>query len=500
MISLNWMDLGIVILYVAVVFAISWDAGAFMTRFMRPKPGEPPKPVENHYLAGKSISFWEAVLSMVATEFSALAFLTIPTYVYFEDLSYLRFVIGACVSRVLIIFFILPKIYGKGLTIFEVLARGPDTDLKRSEQEKAGEKTFAAFYVGTKIIGVGVKLVSGATLVAAFLDTSVFMSILLIALITYLYIMVGGLKAVVRTDMLQAGVFVAGGIMAHYVLGTLSNHSWSELLVFGANNGKFNPLGNGGGLSFAYGVLAGLAYDLATHGVDQDFAQKLLGSQDVKTARKALAWSAVGSLLVNLLFLSLGVVLWAYYTKIGQLIPPSDEIFSMLIESKFPSPVKGVMVASLLAACMSTLDSSINAMSTCLWNDLMRVKNVKMVRVFINLDNLIVTLSICIVAYLFSKAPELAKYGLYFAYLATTPLLALFICRMILWKWVKFNYSPSIIMMSIIACFWGMALNHFRFGFNPQLTILWGIVMTVAFVWIYSRINNAFLSKLEAQS
>ncbi len=489
--QLSPLDVGVVVAYIFLIFLIAVKANQFMRRHFLAKKKEGQRAMENHYLAGRSLTFAEGLFSIIATEFSAMAFLILPSYVYFENLSYLRFVIGACVSRWVISYFFIIKYYGKGLTIFEILARGIHHYKNIRKEGHNGKRTFAVFYIFTKIVGVSVKLLGGAILISQFFGTPLFGSLVLIALMTYVYIILGGLKAVVRTDMLQAGIFIVGGVMAHYALGKMSSHTWGELMAFGYEQGKFSLWNKDiGPLSFLYGIIGGIAYDAATHGVDQDLIQKFLGAKDIRTARRVLGWSALGSLLVNILFLTLGVVIWSFYTKHGKPIPKSEEIFSFLIQNHFPTGLKGLMVASILAACMSSLDSSINAMSAIFWNDLMGSEKSKLFRVYINLDNLIITGSIVISAYLISQVPGAMKFGIYFAYLSTAPLLSFFLCRLVLSRYMNISYSASLIVLSVFTCFLGMALNHFRFGFNPQLTILVGIVTTVLFMWLYSVITN----------
>lgn len=497
--QLNNIDYIVVIGYIVLIFIIAYSAHRFMNRRVAATPLDLRSPFQTHYLAGKSITFVEALFSIIATEFSAMAFLIIPTYVYFDNFSYLKFVIGAGISRSLIAFYFLPHTYGKGVTIFEILARGIHRyETLRSEGLK-GKRTFAFLYITSKIISVGVKLLGGSILISEFFHMPLFFCILSISLLTYCYILLGGLKAVVRTDIVQATVFILGGLGAHWVIGKIStDFTWGELFLFGMQNGKMNFWSSGlDSLHFFYGILAGIAYDAATHGVDQDLTQKLLGTKDLDSAKKALAWSAVGSLILNLLFLSLGLILWAYYTRHGITPPEPRELFSSLIANHFPSPLKGLMVASLLAACMSTLDSSINALSTVFWNDLMRKPKTKWFRVYINLDNFIITASVVIMAYMFSVIPGALKFGMQFSYLTTAPLLAFFICRMLLSKYIKINYSSSLIILSFMFCFLGMALNHFTLGFNPQLTILWGILGTIIAMWAYSKISDTFNSSSE---
>ena len=141
--QLSSIDVAIVVAYIILIFCIAFSARRFM-RKQTISEGENANPIANHYLAGRSITFWEALLSIVATEFSALAFLTIPTYVYFENMSYIRFVFGALISRSLISIYFLPKVYGKGLTIFEALARGIHGYTNLTKEATLGRKILAA--------------------------------------------------------------------------------------------------------------------------------------------------------------------------------------------------------------------------------------------------------------------------------------------------------------------------------------------------------------------
>jgi Na+/proline symporter len=496
-VELGYIDIVIIFAYIIALYAIARKAKLFIQK--KAIAEGQTNFIQNHYIAGKSITFWELLLSIIATEFSALAFLMIPTYVYYENLSFIRFIFGACISRIFIATFFIPIVYGKGLTIFETLARGIYGYSSLRQEANLGRKTFAFFYISGKLVGVSVKLLGSALLISEFFSISPFLAIIMIALMTYFYIILGGLKAVVRTDMLQAAVFITGGVAAHFIIGKMSSFTWGELISFGFQNGKFSLLSDSGILSFVYGIIGGFIYDANSHGVDQEMTQKLFGAVDVDTAKKAMLWSALGSILINLLFLSLGVILWAYYTKHGQSLPPPEKIFSNLIELYFPSPIKGLMVASVLAAAMSTLDSSINALSAVLWNDLMTVKDSKEFKLFINLDNLIITLGIVIFSFILHFVPEVIKIAQHFSYIATGSLLAFFLCRMIFSRYIRIRFNTSLILLSFYTCLLGMALNHFHFGFNPQLTILWGVTSTILFFWGYSLIGKYFKSSSESE-
>ena len=165
---LNNIDYVVVILYLALIFIIAISARKYMRRSFSSNSSDQKNPFQSHYLAGKSITFTEAFFSIIATEFSAVAFLVIPTYVYFDNFNYLKFVIGAGLSRSLIAFYFLPYIYGKGTTVFEILARGIyNYETLRSESIK-GKRTFAFLYITSKIISVGVKLLGGSLIISEF--------------------------------------------------------------------------------------------------------------------------------------------------------------------------------------------------------------------------------------------------------------------------------------------------------------------------------------------
>ena len=106
--QLSSLDVSVVVIYIILIFSIAIGAKIFMKKHFLTKQKVGLRAIENHYLAGRSITFYEALLSIIATEFSAMAFLIIPTYVYFDNFSYLKFVIGAVISRSFISWYFIP--------------------------------------------------------------------------------------------------------------------------------------------------------------------------------------------------------------------------------------------------------------------------------------------------------------------------------------------------------------------------------------------------------
>ena len=122
-----------------------------------------------------------------------------------------------------------------------------------------------------------VRLYSGSILISQFFGLSIYLAICGLAFLTFTYTLIGGFKAVVRTDLLQTLVFIAGGICAHIMIPEFSEKSWSEMMAIGFESGKMFSFE----LSYVWiiliGILGGVVFDIATHGVDQDFCSKTFG-------------------------------------------------------------------------------------------------------------------------------------------------------------------------------------------------------------------------------
>jgi SSS family solute:Na+ symporter len=247
---------------------------------------------------------------------------------------------GAIVGRFFIATVILPKIYNNHLTVYSAMAHENGT--------LGGRRATASFYFLNKILAVGVRLFSGSILVAEFFQINIYLAVVIICIITFFYTLIGGLKAVVRTDMLQMGLFVLGGLVAHFIIPEVSGRSWSELMSVASAGGKTIILDFTDPSSFIVGIIGGVLFDMATHGVDQDFAQRLTANHSMKSAQKAILISSFLSIGVGLLFLSIGALLWAHYQVVAPPDLPNDKLFAYFITQIFPSGLKGLMVAGVL--------------------------------------------------------------------------------------------------------------------------------------------------------
>ncbi len=336
----------IVLFYILIVFVI-----AFLSR---PKN----QSSEEIFLAGRSLNTTESIFSIIATEVSALTFIGIPAFSYGLDYRFIYVYVGAIFGRFVIAKYLIPKYYNKGLTVYSIA-------FNKTPMQK---KIATTIYLLSKTLSIGVRLYSGSILISAYFDLDIIYAITSLSLLTYLYTQIGGLKTVVRTDILQTLIFILGGICAHVLIPDIANQSWSDMIKDGFISGKIIDLK----LSYIpivlTGILGGALFDIATHGVDQDFAQRLLANKSSEGAKKAILLSSIFSISIGLLFLSVGTLLFSYH----QVVPFTgkvDFVFSNFIVNNFPPTIKGFMLAGVLAATMSTLDSTINAINSCLHSD-----------------------------------------------------------------------------------------------------------------------------------
>ncbi len=466
------LDIIIIVSYFIFIFLL-----AFRTRSQNQSKSS--NDLENKYLAGKSLTFWESTCSIIATEVSALTFLGIPAFAFSKNFSFIHVYIGAIFGRLVIAHIILPHFYNNGLTIYQAMA---------VDGTKNGQRMMSLFYSINKFLAVGVRLYSGSILISEFFDIHVNIAVLLISLITFLYTFIGGLKAVVRTDMIQLGVLVSGGVIAHYLIPEIGNSTWSEYMAHAYSSGKLSLLDGSNNLSILTGIMFGFLFDISTHGVDQDFAQRLTASKSLETGKKAIFYSSFLSISVGLLFLGVGALLWSYYQFHTPVDIKADQLFAHFITTYFPVGIKGIMVAGVMAATMSTLDSSINALSACLHNDILPKRNPKKLSFYYKVDVVSITLIFLLVSFVASQYEEILILGLKIASWTGGSLLGIFFATTIWKNFIKASFdAPTVIVAYFIGVI-GVYLNTYTLQNSWHLNVYFGFFFSIIGAFLISKI------------
>lgn len=324
----------------------------------------------DYFVASGQIPWWAVLFSVVATETSALTFISIPGLAYLSDLTFLQVAVGYLLGRIVVSAVLLPRyIDGKLLTAYSLL----------EERFGMGARRFASItFMVTRAFADSVRVFATAIPVALIIGPVVApehvstLSILLLGVFTLVYTYHGGMRAVVWTDVIQTGVYVLGGIAALWLLGRGVDGGWSTILGGAAAEGKLRLIDTYAGFDRPHTVLAGLIggafLSMASHGTDQLIVQRLLASSGLRDARRALIGSGIAVILQFALFLVVGLGLWSYYQ--GRPFARPDEIFPTFIIASMPPGLTGLVVAAILAAAMSTVSGSLNSLSAATTHDI----------------------------------------------------------------------------------------------------------------------------------
>lgn len=321
------------------------------------------KDARDYFLADRAVPWWAVCFSVVATETSALTFISLPATAYGSDLWMMQLVIGYLIGRLLVAAVLLPGYFrGEVVTAYALLER----------RFGGGTRRFASvLFLVTRALADGVRVFATAIPIRLITGLPYWQAILLVGLVTLVYTYFGGLRAVIWVDVVQMGLYLFGGAAALWTLGRLVPGGWEgiasalpaeKLRVFHPEGGFANPQW------WATGIVAGALLSMASHGVDHLIVQRLLAAPSLAGARRALVGSALLVGVQFALFLVVGLGLWVFYQGVAFTTP--DEIFPRFIIEQLPPGITGLVVAGLLAAAMSTVSSSLNSLASATTYDL----------------------------------------------------------------------------------------------------------------------------------
>lgn len=316
----------------------------------------------DYFLGARNLPAWAILLSIVATETSALTVISVPGIGARGDLRFLQLAFGYLVGRTVVAFWLLPG-YFDGTQ---------ETAYARLERRFGGStrRMVSAVFLVTRFLGDSVRIYAGAIPLALVTGWSVPWSIVAVGGITMLYTWQGGLRAVVWTDVVQLAIYIAGGAAALMIAWELAGGVGTSFAASAAA-GKLRVIDPSIDFTSTYTLLGGLLgggmLSAASHGTDHLIVQRLLSSRSLGAARTALIGSGVVVILQFALFLLVGTAIWAAGYAPPDL--PADQVFTRFVVDHLPAGLAGLVVAGILAAAMSTQSSAINALASAVTHD-----------------------------------------------------------------------------------------------------------------------------------
>ena len=329
------------------------------------------KSESDYFLGGRNLPWWAVCFSIVATETSTLTVIGIPAVSYLGSVAFFQLTFGYLAGRIIIAATFIPR-YFKGSF---VSAYGLLEQRFGKRMQMAASGTFMI----TRLLADGVRLFASAIPIKVIADAGgwsigYFEILLGIGLVTIAYTYLGGIKAVVWMDVVQMIIYLGGAIWAVVLLADGLSDDWFASLV---DSGKADVIvwGMDGTFSewltspytFITATVGGAIFSLASHGTDQLIVQRLLACRNESESRKAVVVSAVVVMFQFGLFLLIGLLLWLHYggASLADLgVSRGDEVFPKFIIEGMPPGVSGLLLAGILAAAMSTLSSSLNALAS----------------------------------------------------------------------------------------------------------------------------------------
>lgn len=325
----------------------------------------------DYFLAGGRVPWWAAGLSVFATMLSAITYLSIPARAYGTDWTYFVVNLGIPLVCILVMVYYLPFYRRLKLTsAYEYLEARFHWSLRIF-----GALTFVAFQFGR----MGIVVLLPAMAISAVTGISVYICIITMGVLATLYTTLGGVEAVIWTDVLQTVVLFGGAIAAVVIVANQIDGGLVGIWKSASSDGKLDLVHrwHNHDLSWAKdGILViaigAIFSNLLPYSSDQAVVQRYLTVKDERAARKAIWTNAIMCLPASFLFYLVGASLYAFFQQHPQALAPiekPDQVFPWFFFFQMPTGLAGLVFAGVLAAAMSSLDSSMHSIATVVSKD-----------------------------------------------------------------------------------------------------------------------------------
>lgn len=440
----------------------------------------------SYFIGNKQSPWYLVAFGMLSDSLSGVTYISVPGAVLKQSLTYFQVVIGYFLGYFIIMYVLLPLYYRLELvSIYTFL---------RQRFGKSAQKTGSFFFLISRLLGAGGRLTLAIGVMQLFVferygihfaaTASVFIGLML------LYTYKGGIKTLVYTDAFQSLFLIGGVVLSLFAIGSqmdlnmsgmaaqISKSSFSKLIETDPMKGNF----------WAKHILGGALITVAMTGLDQNMMQKNLSMKSLSDARKNMFWFSLVMVLVNILFLSLGVLLYLYAAAKGIVLPEgTDHVFPTLALGYFGTFTALAFIVGLTAATFSSADSVLATLTTSFCIDFLDFgsnaryteKQQTYIRHAVHIGfAVLLLLVIVLIKYLFSSRASIDLI-LSMASLTYGPLIGLFAAGLFTDLRFKDKWIPLICLISPFICY--LLQNHseglfgaYRFG-NELLFVNGGL-------------------------
>ena len=328
---------------------------------------------EDYYVGGRNLPWWAVAVSTMATQTSANSFIGIPAYVALAEgggLTWLQYELAVPIAMIVVMVFLIPFFRDlKLISVYEYLEMRFDRPTRLA---------MSALFLISRGLATGVGVFASAVVLSVCVELPVWACIVIIGAVTVFYDTLGGMAAVVYSDVVQLIVLLGGLILCVVIAIDLAGGMSTVVGAFPAERlVAVDPsLGLGDGAKAPlWGFLAGgLVLYISYYGVDQSQAQRELSAPTTADTKRSLVFNGLARFPLTVLYLLMGLAVGAAYYASPELqaavgTSKPDYLVPHFILQNLPTGLKGVLFAAILAAAMSSLDSALNSLSAATMRD-----------------------------------------------------------------------------------------------------------------------------------
>jgi SSS family transporter len=323
---------------------------------------------EDFFKASGRIPWWAAGVSIFATTLSAITFLSIPAKTYATDWRMLLF--NIC------IILIVPVVIKYFLPFFRRFNLGTAYEYLEIRFNRMTRWLASALFVIFMVSRIAIVLFLPSLALNAVTGFDIYLSIVVMGIVTLIYSTSGGMEAVVWGDVIQGFILILGALAAFVFMITGIEGGFDEFWTASVEFHKFRTFDFRFDFTqpvFWVVLIGGMANAIITYTGDQSIVQRYMSTKDEKATARSIWLNGILSVPVTVLFFLIGTGLFAFYMdNPGNMIitnPNIDSVFPQFIVTEMPVGFAGLLIAAIFAAAMSTLSSNINSSSAVITSD-----------------------------------------------------------------------------------------------------------------------------------
>lgn len=327
------------------------------------KIGKKNETQEDYFVGGREFKWWAIGLSIIATQVSAVTYIGAPGWAYRDGMVAIIMTLNIPIVMWIVSSYFAPFFYNCNvMSVYEYL------------EKRFGHKIrliMAIAFIIKILFVVGTIVYAPSLVLSKITGLDINITIAIITVIAVFYTIMGGIKAVIWTDVIQMVVLWLGLIICFVIVIQNLPNGFLGAINYASELGKLKALNFTPGFKVPNSVWAGIfgggVLHLAYFGVDQSQVQRYLTAKSMKNVKLSLKFSSIVVVIQMFIFMLMGILLLSYYK--GKVFENPNDVFLLFIIKHAPIGILGLIIAAIFAGAMSSIDSALNSLSTVFVRD-----------------------------------------------------------------------------------------------------------------------------------